>query len=101
MSVALLIEWNVDWDEARTATAEDAAHFVNIPGLQWKIWIHDQQEQLVGGLYLFSDRGAAETFLTAISEHFQSQGLSVSARILSIDEANSRITRAPLDTAPA
>jgi hypothetical protein len=34
-----------------------------VPGLLWKVWIHDEERGRGGGVYLFADRVAATAYL--------------------------------------
>lgn len=49
-----------EW-EARY-TPERATPFLSVPGLRWKIWLDGSDERRAGGIYLFSDRAAAEGY---------------------------------------
>lgn len=103
MSVLLLIdyEWDVDWSAAEFPTEKDSAPLAEYPGIRWKIWLRDHGTRTRGGFYLFSDRAAAEAFRELAIENLKSWGgdsiVNLRARVLDIDEANSRITRGPLD----
>jgi len=37
--------------------------FVDLPGLEWKIWLRNEEAGTAGGVYLFSDAEAAQAFL--------------------------------------
>jgi hypothetical protein len=86
-----------EW-EARY-TDERARQFLNVAGLQWKIWLDDADERMCGGIYLFADREAAEAYVAGpigdrMRSHPDIQELSV--RIFDIRERMSEITNAPL-----
>lgn len=49
-----------EW-EARY-TDDRAKPFLSVDGLQWKIWLDDSDERRAGGIYLFADRAAAESY---------------------------------------
>lgn len=34
----------------------------NMPGLQWKIWLMNEEKKEVGGIYLFMDKASADRF---------------------------------------
>lgn len=99
MSVVFLVEyeWDVDWSTAQFPTAQEAAPLADVPGLQWKLWIRDERTKRRGGFYLFADRASAETWREKIIDKLRERSPGVTARILDIDEANSRLTRGPLD----
>lgn len=37
--------------------------FIDVPGLEWKIWLRNEEAGTAGGVYLFADEGAAQAFL--------------------------------------
>jgi len=46
------------------ANREFAAMMAAVPGLLAKVWLRDTEENIYGGLYLWQDREACESFLT-------------------------------------
>lgn len=40
-----------------------AQPIANVPGLRWKIWIINESQSEAGGIYLFDDDTAVQTFL--------------------------------------
>jgi hypothetical protein len=87
-----------DWD-ARYSH-ETAAPFVNLPGLQWKVWLDDPSDaQLSGGIYLFADRATAQAYLDGpiVARMRANTALSdLQIRSFDVRENMSEITRAPL-----
>ena len=49
--------------EFRAHADHVASAFTSGPGLLWKVWIIDEERKRAGGLYLFSDRNAANAYL--------------------------------------
>lgn len=44
---------------------DSLAHpIANVPGLQWKIWLLNEQEKEAGGIYLFKDDQALDNYLS-------------------------------------
>jgi len=72
MHVQIITFRLVDMDEAgyRAACAEMAPAFAALPGLLSKIWLADPDTDTYGGVYLFRDREAVESY--AASELFAS-----------------------------
>ena len=70
MHVQIITFRLVDMDEAgyRAACAEMAPAFAALPGLLSKIWLADPATNTYGGVYLFRDREAMESY--AASELF-------------------------------
>lgn len=70
-------------------------------GIIWKIWINNREERLRGGIYLFETREQArlwgeENTRPALQK---SGATNISIRYFDVNEAPSRLTRAPLGDA--
>jgi Putative mono-oxygenase ydhR len=79
-----------------------AEKIAGLPGLQWKIWIHEDSRGAAGGIYLFDTEEHARAWgdqampgslgrLPGVSD--------IEARYFDVDERLSAITRAPVTTA--
>lgn len=81
-------------------TDETAAPFVNLPGLQWKIWLDDPSDaQMSGGIYLFADRKTAQAYVDGpiVARMRANTALSqLQIRMFDVRRNMSEITRAPL-----
>lgn len=65
--------------------------------LLWKIWTEDADSQQAGGIYLFTSKEAAETYLDKHSERLQAAGVQdIRSRIFQVNQPLSLINRAPL-----
>jgi hypothetical protein len=53
----------LDDAQYRGACEEEAATFAALPGLVSKIWLADQWTNTYGGVYIWRDRQAMETFV--------------------------------------
>ncbi|MFC1475470.1 YdhR family protein [Candidatus Zixiibacteriota bacterium] len=49
-----------EYEQAVSALADD---FAAVPGLRWKIWLMNETESEAGGIYLFENEAALQTFL--------------------------------------
>jgi hypothetical protein len=79
----------------------EAAHRIaELAGLAWKVWIQATEGETRGGIYLFDTlENARDWGERQLRSHLESAGASdVSLRYFDVNEAPSRITRAPLDT---
>jgi hypothetical protein len=82
------------------AKSREAANVIaSVEGLIWKIWVMQEEEFELGGIYLFANREAAEAYLN----HPVIQALclnpavvSTQSQIWDIEDSLSAITRAPL-----
>lgn len=80
-------------------TDDIAKPFVDMPGLNWKIWIDEPEQQLSGGIYLFATRQDAEAYVDGpiVARMKANAALSdLSIRVFDIRERVSGLTRAPL-----
>ena len=78
---------------------EAATVIASVEGLIWKIWILQQEELEVGGMYLFVNRKAAETYLIGpVVQAVRSNPAVVSteSRLWDVESSLSAITWAPL-----
>ena len=70
-----------------------------VAGLRWKIWLVNEAEQEGGGIYLFDDSAAVETFLTGpIVAKLKSHSAIRSVQIKQFDawEELTKVTRGPI-----
>jgi len=56
---------NVSPAEYKTLAAGVAEAFAHVPGLRWKVWFLDDATREAGGIYLFEDEQALNTFLAS------------------------------------
>lgn len=85
----------VDLEEAWISGAEPIAQ---VPGLRWKIWLVDQDRQEAGGIYLFDDEAAVQSFLSGpiASEMAKDPTLSnVSVKQFDVMQQHTAITHGP------
>jgi hypothetical protein len=82
--------------EAFRAAAEPIAAQ---PGLRWKIWLWDDENRVGGGVYLFEDAAAVQTYLEGpivaqIKEHPALSQIQV--RVSEVAEEPTLVTRGPI-----
>jgi hypothetical protein len=89
---------NKDQAEYLLAAAERIAE---VPGLQWKIWIYDDENQRAGGIYLFDSEEHARAFGDRIPDSLNKlPGVGdIDRRYFDVDERLSEITRGPVGAA--
>ena len=76
-----------------------AAKFLNIEGLNWKIWLDSPDEPRVGGIYLFESRAAADAYLAGpivAALHNNPEVFNLEWYVFDVRERMSEITRAPI-----
>jgi len=78
---------------------EVASVAASVEGLIWKIWILQEEQFEMGGVYLFADRQAAEAYLNhPIVQVLTSNPAVVStqSQLWDVENSLSALTRAPL-----
>ena len=84
-------------DDMATAMQPLAADIATEDGLLWKIWTENADSGQAGGIYLFSELSAAETYLAKHSQRLAAAGTNdIRSRIFAINQPLSLINRAPL-----
>jgi hypothetical protein len=91
---------NIPVAELEPVWLEAAQPIADTPGLRWKVWIKNQAEREVGGIYLFDDEASVQAYLNGpIVAAIKASPVivSISAKIFNIMEAHTAITRGPLE----
>ncbi len=89
-----------DW-EARY-TPERARPFLDVEGLQWKVWLDGSDERLAGGIYLFADRATADAYVAGpiVARMKANPDIAeLDIRVFAVRQNMSEITRAPIGAA--
>lgn len=85
-------------------TDERAQQFLDVDGLQWKIWIDSSDEPRVGGIYLFATRAQAEAYLAGpiVARMRANPDVeNLETRIFAVRDRMSAITNAPVPGLPS
>jgi len=82
------------------AQSREAANMIAlVEGLIWKIWVLQEKQFEMGGIYLFADREAAEAYLNhPVIQAVRSNPSVVSfeSQLWDVESSLSALTRAPL-----
>jgi hypothetical protein len=76
-----------------------ASTFAAVPGLRWKTWILNEQQNEAGGIYLFESEAALQAFVDgplAAQVRTHPALTNVTAKVFSVMEDVSTVTRAPI-----
>ena len=76
-----------------------AQPIADVPGLRWKVWLMNEAEHEVGGIYLFESEAAAQSFLAGpiVAAMMASPVLSnIDAKVFDMLESHTAITRGPV-----
>jgi len=82
-----------------TMAAPLADPIAKTPGLEWKVWIFNEQNHEAGGLYLFRDEASVNAYVQGdIVANLKKQPTikDISAKIFDIDEKLTHMTRGPI-----
>ena len=106
MSIILQVNFTPGPDHAAQSAHEKqeaARRIAALPGLSWKIWIHEETGNTRGGIYLFDDLASAKAWGDdQLTPRLHEKGASdISIRYFAINEEASRITNAPLEARQA
>ena len=61
--VVMVFKFNMSAAEYLRTMKPLTVEILTSPGLRWKIWLVNETQQTVGGLYLFDDSACVQTFL--------------------------------------
>jgi Putative mono-oxygenase ydhR len=95
---------NVSSGEYQEMCQSLANVFAAVPGLQWKIWLLNEQEKEAGAIYLFNSDEALQDFLSGpiVSElkgHPAFRDISV--KLFGVIDGVTAVTRGPVSAAAA
>ena len=93
------IKLRVPPDVFLAKSREAATVIASVEGLVWKIWILQQEELEMGGMYLFANRETAEAYLNhPVTQAVRSNPAVVStqSQLWEVESSLSALTRAPL-----
>jgi Putative mono-oxygenase ydhR len=98
----LNLNFSISRAELEAAWIEVAQPIADVPGLRWKVWLMNEVEQEAGGIYLFENEAAAQSYLAGpIVEALKSSPAvsNISAKLFDVLESHSAITRGPVKSA--
>jgi hypothetical protein len=82
-----------------THSREAASVIASVEGLIWKIWVLQQEEHEMGGMYLFANRETAEAYLNhpiVQAVRLDPAVVSTESQLWDVESSLSALTRAPL-----
>jgi hypothetical protein len=95
----LRFKLRVSPDVLLAKSREAASIIASVEGLIWKIWIFQEEEFEMGGMYLFANRETAEAYLNhPVIQAVRSNPAVVSSQfqLWDVESSLSALTRAPL-----
>ena len=93
-------KYNVPTEALIKGTVGSAGTIASKLGLRWKIWIHNDETQEAGGLYLFEDDASADAYTEWVTEQLEKNPAAsdISVKKFDINEDATAITRGPVST---
>ena len=87
------------WGDEMAAEYSDLAHRIaDVPGLIWKVWTENRETSEAGGVYLFEDEAALDSYLKTKLERMKAAGIEgLRVRKSDVNEPLTRITRGAID----
>jgi len=89
---------NVPYANVLQANREPAKMIAQTPGLNWKIWLANEDTDEAGGLYLFDDEASAEAYLKVRTPQWESSPAIGEIKVKQFDVVDelTEITRGPI-----
>ena len=90
--------------EYEELAASLAPAFAEVPGLEWKIWILNEEKGEAGGIYCFDSGESLQRFLTSqLAADVQAHPAvsRFSAKAFEVMDAVTAVTRGPVQAVPA
>jgi hypothetical protein len=87
-----------------TMVAPLADPIAKTPGLEWKVWLFNEQNHEAGGVYLFRDEASAKAYLDGdlvAGMKKQPTIKDISAKLFDVEETLTHKTRGPIKAAVA
>jgi hypothetical protein len=85
--------------ELESAWLQAAQPIADSPGLIWKIWLKNEADSEVGGIYLFEDVASVQAFLDSplvAGTKSSPAVVDISVKQFNVMEAHTAITRGPI-----
>jgi hypothetical protein len=92
-------KYKVTADEIIKAFEPMVKEFVDMKGLEWKIWMHDPAKKMAGGIYLFKDEKSVNDYLNGkiVADLKKNPALSdLDAKVFDIIPEFTKRTRGPV-----
>ncbi|MBD8473187.1 monooxygenase [Pseudomonas sp. CFBP 8770] len=100
MSYILQVDfpYNGPWGEDMYVLMEGIARSIaKEPGLIWKVWTVNEQQQEAGGIYLFSDEPSAIAYLEMHSSRLQGFGISdIKGKVFAVHQGLTELDHGPI-----
>jgi hypothetical protein len=93
------MKYKIPADVLAKAFMELAKPIADVKGLEWKIWLHNADKKMAGGIYLFKDEKSVNDYLKSkiVADIMKNPALSdIDAKVFDVLPEHSKVTRAPI-----
>ena len=93
------MKYKIPVDVLAKAFMEVAKPIADVKGLEWKVWIHDPEKKLCGGIYLFKDEKSVKDYLSGkiVADIMKNPALSdIEAKVFDVLSEHTKVTRGPI-----
>ncbi len=91
-------KYNGPYADLLQANREAAKQIAQAPGLRWKIWLANEGEGEVGGIYLFDDESSVQSYLAVRTPQWKSIPAISDIRVKQFEVVDelTEVTRGPV-----
>jgi hypothetical protein len=93
------MKYKIPADVLAKAFMELAKPISEVPGLEWKVWLHDPEKKMAGGIYLFKDEKSVNGYLGGkiVADIMKNPAVSdIDAKVFDVLPEHTRVTRGPI-----
>ena len=93
------MKYKIQADALAKAFMEVAKPIADVKGLEWKVWLHEPEKKMAGGIYLFKDEKSVNDYLAGkiVADIMKHPALSdIDAKVFDVLPEHSKVTRAPI-----
>lgn len=94
-------EMDLDSPKVLETKEEWLQHAADFPGLEWKIWIRNEEREEVGGIHLFADEQSLQEYLDGETMAQVRTMRDVSIKTFAVEEEPTRMTNGPIEVRQA
>ena len=93
------MKYKISADVLAKAFMEVAKPISEVKGLEWKVWIHNAEKKMAGGIYLFKDEKSVNDYLKGkiVADIMKNPAVSdIDAKVFDVLPEHSKVTRGPI-----
>jgi hypothetical protein len=93
------MKYKIPADVLSKAFMELAKPISEVKGLEWKVWLHDPEKKMAGGIYLFKDQASVDGYLKGkiVADIMKNPAVSdIDAKVFDVLPEHTKVTRGPI-----